>query len=213
MMQSISFAAVILVAITSTLLIIITDWRIRIGLLALQYFGVFFIISLSWPMSMAMAKLVAGWMAGAVLGMALISNPTIAVIKPRILPNLAFPSSSALQNIRIRPENIFYLFASVLVGMFALSFAPTIGTWIPGIQDEQIWSGLLLLGMGILQLGFRADPLSCILGLLTLLSGFEILYAAIEQSTLVAGFLAAINLGLALAGAYLILSPQMPEDE
>jgi predicted phage tail protein len=67
--------------------------------------------------------------------------------------------------------------------------------------------------MGILQLGFRTDPLSSVLGLLTFLSGFEILYAAIEQSTLVAGLLAVINLSLALVGAYLILAPQMAGDE
>ena len=45
------------------------------------------------------------------------------------------------------------------------------------------------------------------IGLLTFLSGFEILYAALENSVLVAGLLAAINLGLALVGAYLASAP------
>ena len=150
-------------------------------------------------------------MAGAVLGMALIRNPKAAVTRLRKRPALTLPSVKFFRN--IQPENVFYLFATIIVGMFAISFSPMIKTMIPGIQNEQVWTGLLLIGMGILQLGFRADPLSSVLGLLTLLSGFEILYAAIEQSTLVAGLLAAINLSLALAGAYLILSPQMPEEE
>jgi len=212
-MQSIALPAVILVVITSSTLIIVTDWRIRIALLAVQYFGVFFLVSLSWPISMAVTKLMAGWIAGAVLGMALISNPSAAVPKPRKRPSLAFQSSKLFQNLRIRSENVFYLTATIFVGIFALSFAPTIRTWIPGIQDAQLWTGLLLIGMGILQLGFRTDPLSSVLGLLTFLSGFEILYAAIEQSTLVAGLLAVINLSLALVGAYLILAPQMAGDE
>jgi len=38
-----------------------------------------------------------------------------------------------------------------------------------------------------------------------------VLYAAVEISILVAGLLAALNLGLSLVGAYLILSPTMGE--
>jgi hypothetical protein len=48
-----------------------------------------------------------------------------------------------------------------------------------------------------------------IVGLLTVLSGFEIIYAAIESSVLVTGLLAGVNLGLALVGAYLLISPKM----
>ena len=45
---------------------------------------------------------------------------------------------------------------------------------------------------------------------MTVLSGFEILYAAVEGSILVAALLATINLGLALVGAYLLIA-QHPE--
>jgi hypothetical protein len=43
-----------------------------------------------------------------------------------------------------------------------------------------------------------------LLGLLTVLSGFEIVYSAVETSTLVAGLLAGVTLGIAVVGAYLI---------
>jgi hypothetical protein len=46
------------------------------------------------------------------------------------------------------------------------------------------------------------------IGLLTVLCGFEILYASIENSILVAALLSVINLGLALVGAYLINADQ-----
>ena len=42
------------------------------------------------------------------------------------------------------------------------------------------------------------------LGLLTTLAGFEVIYAALEASVLLAGLLGIVNLGLALAGAYLL---------
>ncbi len=56
----------------------------------------------------------------------------------------------------------------------------------------------------MLQLGFTSQSLNVALGLLTVLAGFEILYAAVEISALVAGLLAGVNLGIALIGAYLI---------
>jgi hypothetical protein len=67
----------------------------------------------------------------------------------------------------------------------------------------------MLIGMGLLQLSLTSHPLKVIIGLLTALSGFEIIYAAIETSTLVTGLLAGITLALALVGAYLLISPSM----
>ena len=58
--------------------------------------------------------------------------------------------------------------------------------------------------MGLLQLGITTQGLRVILGLLTTLSGFEILYAAMEGSSSVAALLVVINLGLGLVGAYLL---------
>jgi hypothetical protein len=77
---------------------------------------------------------------------------------------------------------------------------------------EQVWGALTLIGLGLLQLGFNSKPLPTTIGLLTILAGFEIVYAAIENSILVASLLTLITLGVSLAGAYLILSPQMEED-
>jgi hypothetical protein len=65
--------------------------------------------------------------------------------------------------------------------------------------------------MGLLHLGITAEILRIILGLLTVMAGFEILYATVETSILLAGLLAIVNLGLALAGAYLMTSTP-PED-
>ncbi len=58
--------------------------------------------------------------------------------------------------------------------------------------------------MGLLQLGMTTQVLRVILGLLTTFSGFEILYAAMEGSSLVAALLVVINLGLGLVGAYFL---------
>ena len=72
---------------------------------------------------------------------------------------------------------------------------------------------LTLAGLGMLHLSISAHPLRVVLGLLTFLSGFEILYATLETSTLVAGFLNLFNLGIALVGSYLLAAPTLEVDE
>jgi hypothetical protein len=64
-----------------------------------------------------------------------------------------------------------------------------------------------------LQLGINSGVLRVIVALLTVLAGFEVLYAALEGSILVAALLAVVNLGLGLAGAYLLnaSTPEEPE--
>jgi hypothetical protein len=69
----------------------------------------------------------------------------------------------------------------------------------------------MLFGLGLLQLGLTEKPLGVTLGLLTVLSGFEILYAVVESSTLVSGLLACVHLGLALAGGYLLAGETVSE--
>jgi len=62
-------------------------------------------------------------------------------------------------------------------------------------------------------MGVGSDTLTIIIGLMTTLSGFEILYSAVENSVLVAGLLAFITLALGLAGGYLIAAPHLEGKE
>jgi hypothetical protein len=57
--------------------------------------------------------------------------------------------------------------------------------------------------MGLIHIGISLQPLKTILGLLTLLSGFETLYSSLEGSALLAGFLATVTLALGIVGSYL----------
>ena len=68
------------------------------------------------------------------------------------------------------------------------------------------------MGLGMLHLGMTAQPFRVIVGLLTVLSGFEALYAALESSVLVAAMLSIVDLGLALVGSYL-LTAKTPNPE
>jgi hypothetical protein len=184
-LNGLAFPAVILLGISSVTLFLSRSWRWRIGALAIQYLGVFVLISLSWPINMAAVKLVVGWMAGAILGVSRIDL--------------------VQEDVRRWPtERLYFIFVASVVFLTVATIAPALTNWVPRININQTWGGLLLIGMGMVHMGFASRGLRVIISLLTFLSGFEILYAVVESSTLVTGLLALVNLGVAIAGAYLM---------
>jgi hypothetical protein len=190
-----SIPSAILLILTSTGLLLSANWRFSIWALSLQYVGVFLLVALSWRIEMAVAKLLAGWFSGAILGFSLASNFDTYDIERM------YGAGEA----QARPTGrLFRIFAIALVWLAVGLLTSSLLKWVPGISLAQILGGLILIGLGILQLGLTANPLLIIIGLLTVLGGFEIFYATVEISTLVAGLLAGVNLTLALAGAYFL---------
>jgi hypothetical protein len=204
----VSIASAALVTLTGLLLLISRNWRVSIALLTLQYLGVVQLIAGSWPLSMAITRLVAGWMAGAMLGMAMLSMPA-----PR--SQASDPGGKSGIALRGRPlvNPLFYLLAALLVGLIVAAQLVRVMTWIPALSLPQAWAGLVLIGLGLLRLSFSDQALFIALGLLTLNAGFEILYTALSAAPLAAGLSAAVTLGLGLAGAYLLLAPHMEPNE
>ncbi len=183
-----SWAAVFIILVTSSGLLLSRNWRWSLGLLAVQYLGSFWLVTRHWPLGMAAVKLVTGWMAIAALAMTLLALSQKDQAEEQFLP----------QGISFR------LFASGLTALVVLAASPRIEAVTPGLGLPVIAGSLLPIGMGLLLLGSTSDIFRVILGLLSMLTGFETLYAAVEGSVLVAGLLAIVDLGLALVGAYLI---------
>jgi hypothetical protein len=180
---------------TSVGLLVSHDWRLGLGLLGVQYLGVFWLTSQHWPVSLAAIKLVTGWMAIATLGITRLNAKGADETTKQIWPQ----------------GRLFRLFTAAIVTVIAFITAPSVEQTIPGIGMPVITGSLILMGMGMLHLGMTVEPFRVILGLLTVIAGFEALYAALESSVLVAAMLATVNLGLALVGAYL-LSAHQPEE-
>jgi hypothetical protein len=204
--------AVLLLLITSFTLLSKPDWPWSLVALYFQYLGVFILVASAWPTAMAASRLVAGWIAGAVIVMALVSLPE-GIRALETGKNAALPPDNRNIPQDLLTGRLFRLLAAALVVLIVLSTFNTVIQWTPGLSLGQALGGLILIGMGLLQLGFTARTFHTILGLLTLLSGFQILYSAVERSALVAGLLAVVDLGLALVGAYLLISSQMEETE
>ena len=180
--------AVLILAAASTGLLLSRDWRWDLALLAAQYLGVALLVVQHWPIGMAAAKLVAGWMATAAIGMTLTAQSQADVQLEQFWPQ----------------GRTFRLFMAGMVFVVTAAATPRVESAMAGVEAPVIAGALMLTGMGLLQLGTRSEVPHVIFGLLTVLAGFEIFYAAVEGSILVAGLLAAVNLGLGLAGAYLL---------
>jgi hypothetical protein len=99
-----------------------------------------------------------------------------------------------------------------MVAIAVLSAIPAISKLFPQVSTLTMIGGLILIGMGLLHLGLTAQPLRISIGLLTTLAGFEIIYASVETSILVAGLLAGVNIGLGLVGAYMITASEMEQE-
>ena len=191
----VSWVAVGLAFLTSTVILVSRDWRVSLGSLALQYLAAFWLVTRHLPFAMGSVKLIAGWMVVATLGM----------------------TRLGLANIEGQEVDTFFprgrFFRVVLMGIVALAAAGAasrIETAIPGLGLPVIVGSLLLIGGGVVHLGVTDDLLRITLGLLTMLAGFEILYAAVESAILVTGLLAVINLGLGVLGSYLLVAGSVP---
>ena len=197
MALTIAWIAVIVLFITSAGLLLVRDWRWSIILLAVQYFGMFILILQYWPVGMASVKVVAGWMSAAILGMTRSGLSTDEVDEEGFWPR----------------GRLFRLFMAFMVVMIVAAVTPGVDTVMADPGFPITAGSLLLIGIGLLHLGITSYVLRVVIGLMTVISGFEILYSAVEGSVLVAGLLAVINLGLALVGAYLLIAENATEEE
>jgi hypothetical protein len=182
---------VFLIAVTAVYVLVSREWRWSIAALGLLYFFAFLLITPSWPLELAAVKLVAGWIAASILG----------------LPRLNLPDGSTETLMSLPPGRTFRILAASLVILIVFGAAPRLAGWTQAIGINQAWGGLLLIGLALMQLGLRSGFFRAAIGLLMLFAGFEIVYAAVESSTLVTGLLAAVNLGIALVASYLMVAP------
>jgi len=195
LVDSLSWIAVAMILAASAGLLLSRDWRWSLGFLAAQYLGAFWLVTLHWPIGLASVKLVTGWMVTAALA----------------ITRLGLPSEEDRPDAFWPRGRWFHVFLAWIVIILTAAAAPRIETILPGLGLPVVAGSVLLMGMGLIHLGLTTDVFRVMLALLTLLSGFEIIYAAVEGSILVAGLLAFVNLGLALVGAYLVVVTGMGE--
>ena len=173
----------------SLTLLLSENWRVYITAVAVQYLAAFALISLEWNIGLAAVKLVVGWMAAAILGA---SHPEV---------NLAYSHRKGGN-----AGMLFRFLIALEIWLMIYALSPSLAGWL-NLESSIVFGGLLLVGMGVLQIGLGAGRIRPIVGLLSCLSGFEIIYASLSSSVLVTGLLAMVNLSLAIIGSYWLAFP------
>lgn len=160
----------------------------KVYLLAFQYVMVSWLVVMPLSLGSASAKLVAGLIAVFVLYMGAVRS--VGDIQPTS-EEIGFPRGRVFRLIAV---------LLVVVGTIGISF----DAWIP-IDALPQWiqqAAMLLVFLGILGVGLNIDALQIGISLLTVVSGFEIIYSALEPSLAVIALLALVHLGIALVISY-----------
>ena len=165
------------------LMLVASDWRMRIAGLASVYLVGFIVIIQIWPVALASVKLISGWM-----GIALLSTSMLN-------------SMNQANSHRFTSEIVFRFLMAVLLWIVVASIAPSINEWLP-IPYTNLYIGVSLMGSGLLFMSLTDDFIEIVLGLLTILAGFDVIYSSLEGSALVTGIYAFIVIMICLLSGY-----------
>jgi hypothetical protein len=184
-MQTLNLLAVVGVVITSLAVLVLENYRYSLAAMVLQYLFAFFLISSIWPVGLAVIKLIVGWIVCSLIGSAYLQNH-IQQSDEVNMEKMVFSSLSAV---------VVWLIVFTISDKAAL---------VLGLSRPMLLGAGILIGMGVLQLGSTTNLLRVLFGLLTVLSGFEVIYAGLEESVLVTGLLASVNILFGFMGWYMI---------
>jgi hypothetical protein len=175
--------AAVMSGVTAGLLTVIQQRKIGIILLAVQYLCVTWLVTLTLEFRLALIKLIAGWIVCGIFAVSYIQKARQDGRNEGEIP-------SGLS---------FRMIAVLLVSTAALGLGRSPVFDLSGISGIGISSSILLCGLGLLRLGLSRRPIGAGFGLLTLISGFEIVYSALEPSLAVMALIAMVNIGIGLA--------------
>jgi hypothetical protein len=183
--------AVLGVALTGSLLVVLNDRRLLPITLGLQYFLAGWLAVQSLGPDVAAAQVVGGLLATGIIWL------TWRGPAPSIEEAARGHDLMSMRSFR---------WVSVLLVLFA-AWGLGRRAWmgLPDLTPAGTLAATFLLLLGLLQASLYRHPMRVILGLLTLLSGFGIAYGAVESSLAVIALVILVHLGLALAGSYLTI--------
>ncbi|MGI6249963.1 MAG: hypothetical protein ACOYKD_01155 [Anaerolineaceae bacterium] len=188
------YLPVILALLCALLNLVRRQWIANMIFLALQYLAVFIILLGVRNPGAAVIKLLVGWMVTLVIYISLLNTGKLEKKTWMSRPTAG---------------EVFRFFAGLLVIALTASLGEGLRAEIfPATSRAIFLTSASLMLIALLQLGMKEEVLYTIIGLMTFMSGFELLYASLELSALLEAFFVAVNLGLALIGAYFIVNAQ-----
>lgn len=204
------YPAAIGVVLTAVILVLAWEWRVAILALALQYLLVGLLYVDVLDPRLAIIKLLAGCFVCLILAI------TAGQVSWGRLPADVLPEEAAqiqgeqylqLGPLAVPTSGLLRLAATAVICLVVLAFAARAGAGLPFLPDASPAFALGVVALpafGLLALTISPEPLRAGLGIFMFLSGFELYFAALEQSAGMLAGLAAVNLLAAVVVSYLV---------
>ncbi len=190
--------------VTAGTILVTRDWRLLILALLLQYILVGLILSRLVRPDIAVLKIMIGAFICPIL---FLSARQVAVNTPIMSPVIQQERGN-----RAATGWVFRLLTALIVLLATVTVSEMFA--LPGLPPTLVITVYWLALVGLTTLIITKDPLKTGIGLLTILTGFDLLYTTLEHSLLITGLWGAVNLLLALAISYLIIANGAnPEEE
>ncbi len=197
-------AVLIGLLIAAGLLVVLVNWRLLILILGAQYLLAGLLLSRAVPIELGMVKALVGIMICPVLYI------TARRVKwGHLEDDLEDTAPKSRLSWLIAPGLPVRLITALMGLVLSVSLALRNPLAITGEQlvSRDLTIGIFaLLLLGLLNMATHENPLKVGLGVLSLLSGFELFYTVIEPTLTIVGLLGLTNLIIALAISYLTVA-------
>lgn len=208
--------------ITAGLILITRDWRFLILALLAQYVLVGIILSRLVQPDIAVLSVLIGAFICPIL---FLSARQVSLASPFSIYDLT-RSTGGWRNLPLksfllgttRAQGLaatgagFRIFVALLILLVTLSLSRSFP--LPGLTRNITTSVYWLISAGLVTLTLTEDPLKAGHGLFTILTGFGLFYATLENSLLLTGLWGTVNLLIALAIGYLtVVRGASPEED
>ncbi|MDX1688521.1 MAG: hypothetical protein R3248_11100 [Candidatus Promineifilaceae bacterium] len=190
--------AAYIVLLTGLIIAVVWDWRLSLMALMVQYVVATLLFVDVLEPRLAIVKLFVGLFVCLILYFAARQASASQSPEPR--------TTGKWDERAGRPQRTtlaFRTFLALAVALTALALSGRAGYRLPAVPSHVNLAIYGLVGMGLLLLALTTRPLTAGMGLLMIMTGFELFYNTLEQSTTMLILLAGANLILALTVSYL----------
>jgi hypothetical protein len=196
--------------LTAAIVFLTSDWRLSLTALLVQYLLIGVVLSVSIQIEVAIVRALVGVLAVAILYLTarrIQEGKSVVTPEPRLesgplgtnrrFPRMQVGWAAGPLGLPLRLLTVLLVVLALvrLFNNYRLTLVPADTAFVA------LWLG----AMGMVGLILSSDPLRVAPALLTILSGFDLVYASLEPSLAVVGFWSALILLATLAFAYLAI--------
>lgn len=169
------------------LIVVSNSRRLTVACLVSQYVFMAWLTIPSLGIQVAATKAISGLLASAILTLAM---GTTKWPNHQTMPR-SIPTSRSLR-----------LSAAFLMALATVGLGQSNWMGLPNLSPDLVMGATVLMGFGLLLVGLFDEPIRAGIGLMMTISGFEVMYSAVEPSMAVIALLAAVHMGIAVVVSY-----------